>query len=58
MLAANPDGERPVGVTATAAGEIYIIDVSEFCEEPVGEPDVSPLLFTPLRNIENWHGSW
>jgi hypothetical protein len=57
ILAANPEGERAVGVTATSAGLKYTICASVQTEEPVGEPVIVPGATAPLTKIANWQGS-
>jgi hypothetical protein len=56
-LAANPVGERAVGLTATSAGLRYKICARVQTEEPVGEPVIVPVSATPFLNMVNWHGS-
>jgi hypothetical protein len=52
-LAANPVGERAVGLTATSAGLRYKICARVHTEEPVGEPVVVPTFAAPLTKIVN-----
>ena len=53
ILAANPVGERAVGLTATSAGLRYKICASVHTEAPVGEPVVVPTFAPPLTKIVN-----
>jgi hypothetical protein len=57
ILAANPVGERAVGLTATSAGLRYMICASVQTEAPVAEPVIVPVSAAPFMKMENWQGS-